>query len=94
MVFFFFLPRFQICPFKYYNEYMQILTLQRCGHQHNCVHIQTEAPDKAVSLALGLMAAGLTGTRPGWQVVRSSAEAWASLQVSGFVSLAPLQKKG
>lgn len=39
------------------------------------------------------MAAGLTGSQPGWQVVRGSAEARASLRVSGFLSLAPLQTK-
>lgn len=39
------------------------------------------------------MAAGLTGSQPGWQVVRGSVEAQASLQVSGFLSFAPLQTK-
>lgn len=88
-----FFTRIQICPFKCNTEYIQILTLQFWHYKHNCKHMHTEASNKAVSLALGLMAAGLTGTRPGWQVVMGSAEARASLHVSGFVSLAPLQKK-
>lgn len=61
------------------------LTVMRV-QTHNCKHIYTKAPDKAVGLAQGLMATGLTGTRPGWQVVRGSAEAQASLRVSGFLS--------
>lgn len=53
----------------------------------------TQAPDKAMGLARGSMAAGLTGSHPGWQVVRGSAEAQPSLRVSGFLSLAPLRTK-
>lgn len=56
-------------------------------------HTHTEAPDKAMGLAQGLMATGLTGAQPGWQVVRGSVEARASLHESGFLSLAPSQKK-
>lgn len=56
-------------------------------------HTHTQAPDKAVGLAQGSMAAGLTGAQPGWQVVRGSAEAQPSLRLSGFLFLAPLQTK-
>ncbi len=56
-------------------------------------HTHTQALHNAVGLAQGSMAAGLTGARPGWQVVQGSAEARPSLRVSGFVSLAPLQMK-
>ena len=57
-------------------------------------HTNTETPDKAVGLAQGSMAAGLTGSQPDWQVVRGSAEARASLRVSGFLSLCTSPNEG
>lgn len=46
-----------------------------------------------VGLARGVMATGLTGAQPGWQVFRGSAEAQSSLHVSAFLSRpAPKQR--
>lgn len=73
----------KICPCKCKNVCIQISIL--LGLQIH-THTHTEAPDKAVGLAQGLMAAGLTGSQPGWQVVRGSVEARASLRVSSFLS--------
>lgn len=69
-----------------------LVSVRTCAYKYQSywdykyTHTHTEAPDKAVGLAQGLMAAGLTGSQPGWQVVRGSVEARASLRVSSFLS--------
>lgn len=72
-----------VCPCKCNNACKQInLTAKTC----NCIiHTHTHTgprQSKAVGLAQGSMAAGLTGTQPGWQVVRGSAEVRESLRLS------------
>lgn len=67
-----------------------LVSVRTCAYKYQSYwdykYTHTEAPDKAVGLAQGLMAAGLTGSQPGWQVVRGSVEARASLRVSSFLS--------
>lgn len=59
------------------------LAVLQCKHTHT----HTEAPDKAAGLAPASMAAGLTGAKPGRQVVGGSAAEQPSSRVSGFLPL-------